>query len=52
MEALQGGQSYKVLVGEANVDSFLIGLTHAPPDEVFIPAQGDWTFTLQVTLTP
>jgi hypothetical protein len=51
-EALQCGQSYKALTGEAKAGTFLIGLTHAPPNEVYIPDLEGWTFTLTVTLTP
>jgi hypothetical protein len=50
--ALQCGQSYMGLEGDAEVGEFLLSLTHAPPDEIYIPDQGGWTFTLQVTLEP
>ena len=50
--ALQCGQSYEALVGEAAAGDFLISLTHAPPEEIYIPDQNNWFFTLQVVWSP
>ncbi len=50
--SLQCGKSYEGLVGEADAGDFIISLTHAPPEEIYIPDQDDWSFTLQVVWSP
>jgi hypothetical protein len=49
---LQCGKSSQDLKGVASPGNYLVGITLAPPFEVYPPNETDWMFNLQAELTP
>jgi hypothetical protein len=49
--ALQCNASWSALEGYAEAGTYIIGLTVAPPSEIFIPDQDDWEFNITATWT-
>jgi len=49
--ALQCNASWSPLEGYAEAGTYIVGLTVAPPNEIYIPDQDDWEFTITATWT-
>ncbi|MEC9072029.1 MAG: hypothetical protein VX938_06600, partial [Myxococcota bacterium] len=48
----QCGASYQPMEGDAGAGTFLVGVTLAPPEEIYLPDQTDWELTLKATWSP